>query len=162
MNTDKIKWVISDIDGVLTNGQIYLEENGNEAKHIYVRDLDAVGAGRIAGLEFALITGEDNQLAKTIAHRFGILHLSAGAKDKLLALQILCDREKLARENVCYIGDSDRDAPAIAWAGIGVSPADGSESAMSAAVYLTKCIGGRGVLAETVSMILTQRERAQS
>ena len=158
MRTGKIKWVVSDIDGVLTDGRILLDEAGNEQKTIFVRDLDSIAAGRSHGLDLVFVTGEDNQLARTIARRFQVCELIAGAKDKLCALQDFCRRKDLTAENICFIGDSDRDAPAIAWAGLGVAPADGSDAARQAAEYVTRCAGGRGVLAETVAMIGLNRE----
>ena len=160
MTTKNITWVASDIDGVLTDGQILLDETGKEQKQIYMRDLDAIGVGGRLGLKFVFITGEDNQIARTIARRFCVDHLVVDAKDKLGALQALCERERLIRSEVCYIGDSDRDAEAIAWAAFGVAPADGSEAARQAADYVTNCAGGRGVLAEVVARIVVERKQA--
>jgi 3-deoxy-D-manno-octulosonate 8-phosphate phosphatase (KDO 8-P phosphatase) len=157
MNLRDIKWVATDIDGVLTDGHILLDEDGTEQKIIYMRDLDAVGAARSIGLELIFITGEDNPLARTIARRFRVDQILTGAKDKLAALQSLCARENLTQENLCYIGDGDRDSAAIAWSGFGVAPADGSDAAKRAANYVTKCAGGNGVLAEVVEMIGSNR-----
>lgn len=158
IKTENIQWVASDIDGVLTDGCILLDEAGREQKNIYVRDLDAIGVGRSMGLEFVFITGEDNALARSIARRFNVERLFTGAKDKLSVLQLFCKQENLNPEQVCYIGDSDRDAAAIAWAGVGVAPSDGSEAARQAADYVTKCAGGKGVLAEVVQIIGTSRK----
>ena len=158
MKTKNIKWVASDIDGVLTDGHILLDAEGKEHKQIYVRDLDAVGAGRSMGLDFIFITGEDNPLARTIAGRFAVERMFAGAKDKLAVLQLFCAQENLSPTQLCYIGDSDRDAAAIAWAGFGIAPADGSAAAKKAADYVTKCNGGKGVLAEIVEIIGASRK----
>ena len=158
MATGKIRWIASDIDGVLTDGTVWLDTAGNEQKRIFMRDLDAVGVGRRAGLDFVFITGEDNLLAQTLAKRFGVERLVTGAKDKLAALQAFCREETLDLAKLCYIGDSDRDAAAIAWAGWGVAPADGSEAARQAADHVTGSDGGRGVLAEVVNLIVKDRK----
>lgn len=158
MDIGKIRWIASDIDGVLTDGHVWLDAAGNEQKRIFMRDLDAVGVGRRAGLDFVFITGEDNLLAQSIAKRFGVERIETGAKDKLAAVQAFCRKEALDLEQLCYIGDSDRDAPAIAWVGLGVTPADGSEAARQAADHVTGSDGGRGVLAEVVNLIVKDRK----
>ena len=157
MDTAKIKWIASDIDGVLTDGQMLIDETGREQKRIFMRDLDAIGVGRRAGLEYVFVTGENNLLAQTIAKRFGVDRLISGAKDKLAALQSFCEQENLDRNQICYVGDSDRDAAAIEWSGLGVAPADGSLDARKAADYIAERSGGKGVLDEVVSWITADR-----
>ncbi len=157
----KIRIIALDIDGVLTDGHITLDVRGNEQKRIFCRDLDAIGIGERLGLEFMLVTGEDSVLVDVIAQRFGISSVIRGAKDKLAALMPLLDRGLLP-EHVCYVGDSDRDAAAILWAGTGVAPADASASAKAAADYVTACRGGNGVLAEIVGMIARQTAETAS
>jgi 3-deoxy-D-manno-octulosonate 8-phosphate phosphatase (KDO 8-P phosphatase) len=159
---DKIKYLAIDIDGVLTSGYIIIDSKGNEFKHICVRDLDAVSIGRKLGFDFVLVTGEDNELVDAIARRFGISQVLRGAKDKLAALMSSDVAVKLKKEEVCYIGDSNRDAPAIKWAGFGVAPADASKTALAAADYVTAAKGGEGVLAEVVELLESQRTEPKS
>ncbi|TGE35386.1 HAD family hydrolase [Desulfosporosinus fructosivorans] len=149
---NRLKLIATDVDGVLTDGHAIIDSNGHEQKRIYFRDLDAIAIGKKLGLEFALITGEDNGMVDVIAKRFNITQVSRGAKDKLVALRTICSVLGLDSAEVCYIGDSDRDAPAIAWAGFGVAPANGSNQAKTAADYITVCKGGDGVLAEVVDL----------
>ena len=158
MKTENIKWVASDIDGVLTDGQVLIDETGREQKRIFMRDLDAISAGRSMGLDFVFVTGEENPLARTIAGRFGVERIFTGSKDKLAAVRLFCTQENLSPNQLCYIGDSDRDAAAISWAGLGIAPADGSVKAKKAADYVTKCNGGKGVLSETVEIIGASRK----
>ena len=84
----KIKYIISDIDGVLTDGKVYLDAQGAENKQICYRDLDSIAIGKKAGLEFVFVTGEDSQLAKIISKRFGIKTVF-GAKDKFMSVKKL-------------------------------------------------------------------------
>lgn len=149
-----IRYIFSDIDGVLTDGKFEITSNGEERKKICYRDLDAIGIGRKAGLTFAFITGEDTLLARRIVARFGVESAVFGAKDKLAALKQLLTERGISAEEVCYVGDSDRDALAIAYAGIGISPADATKAARQAADFVTVSGGGTGVLFEVVEKII--------
>ena len=77
-----------------------------------------------------------------------------GAKDKLSAVKALISELNIDKEIVCYIGDSDRDAPAIAYVGLGIAPADASKKALQAADFVTEKVGGNGVLLELVENIM--------
>ena len=153
MNT-KIKYIFSDIDGVLTDGKVRIDINGNETKEICYRDLDSVAMGRQQGLEFIFVTGEDTIMARQIVKRFKAAAAEYGAKDKLMAVQKLLQTFNISRDEVCYIGDSNRDVPAIAFAGFGVAPSDASPKARKAAAFVTETQGGSGVLFEVVEKIL--------
>lgn len=153
-NLHKIKYIISDIDGVLTDGRFVIDENGNESKQLCYRDLDAIGIGRRAGLEFAFLTGESGKMVEVISTRFNVFDIVEGSKDKLTAIKIFCEDKKVNAENVCYIGDSDRDVLAIDYAGVGIAPRDGSPKAIATANYITEVKGGFGVLFEVVSNIV--------
>jgi len=146
-----IKLIVTDIDGVLTNGCVTISADGVETKSIAFRDLDAIGIGRRAGYEFAFLTGEDTEIVKFFAHRFGVERLYAGAKDKLSAITDLSGKENIPLCDLVYIGDSDRDAPALAAVGLGIAPQDASPKAKSSADKITRCNGGTGVLFEVVS-----------
>lgn len=150
----KIKYIFSDIDGVLTDGKVYLDAQGNENKQICYRDLDSVAIGRKFGLEFIFVTGENTELARQIAKRFKVYPSVFGVKDKLSAVKNLIEEMKIDKSAVCYIGDSDRDVSALEYVGMGIAPADGSKKAKSSADYITEAAGGAGVLFEVVENII--------
>ncbi len=154
MNVNKIQYIFADIDGVVTDGKVSIDIDGNERKQICYRDLDAIGIGRKQGLEFFFITGEDTKMAESIAKRFNVKRAIFGAKDKLSAVKTLISELNIDKEIVCYIGDSDRDAPAIAYVGLGLAPADASRKALQAADFVTEKVGGNGVLLELVENIM--------
>lgn len=149
-----IKYIFSDIDGVLTDGTVLLDAENNEQKKICYRDLDSINFGKAHGLEFALITGEDSKLARQISKRFRTINNSYGAKDKAQALLDLQKKLQLEIDEICYIGDSMRDIPAIQLAKLGVAPADALKNVRENADYITEVCGGQGVLWETVEMIV--------
>ena len=154
----KIKYIFADMDGVVTDGTVRIDENGRESKAICFRDLDAIGIARRAGLEFAFVTGEDTPIAHYMAKRFGVETAVFGAKDKQAAVEGLLVRLGLTAEEICYIGDSARDVPAIELAGVGATVQDGVHAARKAADIVTDCKGGTGALLELVETLLEKRE----
>lgn len=154
-----MKIILTDVDGVLTDGRISLDIHGNETKVICYRDLDAIGIGRRAGYDFAFATGEDTPMVGVLAARFSVTRVYPGAKDKLAALQQFCADTGLAMEQVIYIGDSDRDAPALEAAGLGIAPCDASQKALHAADVVTLAVGGSGVLLEVVNGLIAGKLR---
>lgn len=153
----RIKYIFADMDGVVTDGTVRIDENGRESKAICFRDLDAIGIGRRAGIAFAFVTGEDTPIAHFMAKRFGVETAVFGAKDKKAAVEGLLAQLNLTAEEICYIGDSARDVPAIEMAGIGATVQDGVLAARRAADIVTECRGGTGALLELVETLLERR-----
>ena len=149
-----IKLIITDIDGVLTDGRVTLDYRGGETKAICYRDLDAIGIGRRAGYDFAFMTGEDSEMARLLARRFGVERLYTGAKDKLAALRAIETELRIPLGNLIYIGDSDRDVPALEAVGLGITPCDAAPYAKKASDMHTQCAGGFGVLLEVVDKLI--------
>jgi len=154
-----VKLILIDIDGVLTDGRVTLDVHGNETKTICYRDLDAVAVGRRAGYEYAFVTGEDTEMVKALAKRFSIERVYAGAKDKLKAMKDISKEFGIPLSGLLYIGDSDRDSPALEAVGLGIAPADASASAKAAAHVQTDSKGGYGVLLEVVDKLIAGKWR---
>ncbi len=157
----KIRYILTDVDGVLTDGRFYLDIHGNETKAICYRDLDAIGVGRSSGLDFAFATGEQGKMVEVLARRFNITKVYQNAKDKKEALEAFCCEMAISLDEVVYIGDSDRDAPALAAASISFAPCDATEKALQSAKYITKSSGGTGVLLEVVNMLIEGKHFAK-
>ena len=151
--------ILTDVDGVLTDGRITLDVHGGETKVICYRDLDAIGIGRRAGYDFAFVTGEDTEMVRMLARRFGVERVYAGAKDKLAAMRNISEKSGIPLEGLLYIGDSDRDAPALEAVGLGIAPRDASDMARATAHYITDCSGGSGVLLEVVDKLISKKLR---
>jgi len=150
-----MKIIFTDIDGVITDGRVTIDINGNETKSICYRDLDAIGIGRRAGYDFVFVTGEDTDMVKFLAKRFFIEKVYAGAKDKLKAIKEISKDYNIPMSKILYIGDGDRDVPAIESIGLGIVPSDASEKALAVAKIVTDCRGGHGVLFEVVSKLIS-------
>jgi 3-deoxy-D-manno-octulosonate 8-phosphate phosphatase (KDO 8-P phosphatase) len=150
--------LVLDVDGVITDGSVLLLPSGEEARSVHFRDLDAVAKVRRHGVGVAILSGEDTPSSRRVADRFGIDEAVWGSKDKLPALLDLTARLGVAIEEACYVGDSDRDAEALDAAGLGYAPADATELARQAADQVLDTPGGRGAVAEVVTLLERTRE----
>ena len=154
-----MKLILVDIDGVLTDGRVTLDINGNETKSICYRDLDAITVGRRAGYDFAFVTGENTEMVQVLAKRFSVNIVYPGAKDKLKAMQTISTEYNIPISSLLYIGDSDRDIPALEAVGLGITPADATAGAKAASHVQTDSKGGFGVLLEVVDKLITGKWR---
>src|SRR5262245_48726453 len=99
-----LKILALDIDGVLTDGTISVSDDGSEEKRVSLQDLDAVTLAKQAGLAVVLVTGENTPSVNTIARRFGVEHVIAGAKDKVSALETFSSQLAVPLSAFCYVG----------------------------------------------------------
>jgi len=143
-----------DVDGVLTDGTVFIGSDGTESKQFSI--LDGLGLVRLgnAGIHLAWISGRTSKATTVRANELKIPHLIQGRIDKLSALQELATRLALNASNCCYIGDDDIDASAIRWAGIGVSVVDAMPTALEAANFVARRPAGRGAVREICELIL--------
>ena len=148
-----------DVDGVLTDGTVRIHSNGNESKNFSI--LDGMGLVRLrkAGIALAWISGRPSQATLVRANELQIAHVIQGRTDKLEALQELAEQLGFAAAEVCYMGDDDIDAPAIAWAGVGVAPQQAMPSALAVADYVPPREAGHGAVREVCEQILAARGR---
>ena len=150
----KIKLLVLDIDGVLTDGRIIIDTFGNEYKSLNYRDLDSINWLKNKGLRLALITGENTILVDTIAKRLGITNIIKGAKDKEKALKQLSEYTRVPLGNICYIGDADRDVNALKLCGLSIVPQDATKKAKESALAILKSKGGDGVVHEVIEYLI--------
>jgi D-sedoheptulose 7-phosphate isomerase len=160
--TEPIKLLILDIDGVLTDGTVLCSAGGPEYKRYSFRDVDAVFEARRRGVTVALVTGESTPWADAIGRRLEVDHVVKGAKDKLAAVNELISKLGVDLDQVCFLGDSPRDAAALEAVGLGLAPADASDSARSAADAVLVAAGGRGAVEEALQMIFAPAPGALS
>ncbi len=151
-----IKLLALDIDGVLTDGRTTLGARSPEKKRLAFQDLDAIGTARRAGLRLALITGESDGSVDLVATRTGVPVVRRDAKDKLAALQSVAKDARVSLAEICYVGDGDRDAPALAQAGFALAPANATFAARGAAHRVLKKSGGHGAVSEAVRLLLNR------
>jgi len=150
----RVRLLVLDVDGVLTDGTMLLAERGDELKGFHSRDGLGVVLARRAGLRVALVTGEPSPIAKVRGDRLGVDAVVLGARRKGEALEALCARFELPLEAACYVGDDLLDVPALQRAGLAVAVADAVHEVRAVAHVVLRAPGGRGAVRECVELIL--------
>ncbi|MDP2755548.1 MAG: 3-deoxy-manno-octulosonate-8-phosphatase KdsC [Nitrospirota bacterium] len=149
-----IKFLILDVDGVLTDGSIILDNKGNEFKSFHVRDGHGIKMLMRAGLKVALITGRYSKVVDRRAHELGITEVFQKCRDKRIAYSQLAEKYSLKDNEIAYIGDDIVDIPLLKKAGLSVAVADAGEEVKTFAKMVTKNGGGRGAVREVCDFIL--------
>ena len=155
-----IDLVVFDIDGVLTDGSFLMSADGQEWKRLVYRDLDALTRAQAAGILVALLTAEHGPMVDRIAARLSVRRVVQGAKDKLEGLQAIAADAGVPLSRICFVGDADRDAPALRAVGLGLAPGDASLAARRAATAVLRTRGGAGVAAAALAWLARHRIRA--
>jgi D-sedoheptulose 7-phosphate isomerase len=149
-----IRVLALDVDGVLTDGSANDAGSAIEGKRFSFQDVDAIARVKHAGFTVALVTGEQGPSVDGIAARFGVERVMRGAKDKAAAIDALASDLGVPLDAVCYIGDGDRDAPALSRVGLGLAPSNATPSAKAAVDQVLTRPGGAGAVAEAVRLLL--------
>ena len=154
-----IELILSDVDGVLTDGRLVLDNQGIETKRFCARDGMGVRLWHKAGYRFGLISLRSSQIVKLRADELGIEIIRQGTRDKLAALRQILQELGLQAEQTCYLGDDLPDLAVVRTVGLGVAVADACGEVRQTADYVTGARGGSGAVRETVEMILKAQRR---
>ncbi len=154
-----IELILSDVDGVLTDGRIILDSQSVETKQFHIRDGMGIRLWQKAGYQFGLITLRSSQMVQMRAGELGIKIIRQGTDEKLAAVQAILREARLAPRQVCYIGDDLPDLPAVRAVGLGVAVADACAELRLAAHHVTMAPGGAGAVRELIEMILKAQRR---
>ena len=152
--TDRIKLLVLDVDGVLTDGRIILNDHGEEIKRFHARDGVGLSLLMAAGIDVAIITGRISGVVQHRARELGITEIHQGVKDKAAIFSNLLQRKGLDKAEVCVIGDDLPDLPMFHLAGLAVAVADAALEVREAATVVTKRRGGIGAVREVCELIL--------
>ncbi len=150
----RIRLVIFDVDGVFSDGRIYLSNSGEELKAFHTRDGFGVKALLNAGFELAVITGRKSELLENRMTALGVTRVYQGVDDKVVAYQALLQQLDLTPEQVAYIGDDMADLAVMRQAGFSVCVADGHPYVKRQADMVTFTRGGFGAVRELADLIL--------
>ncbi len=155
----KVKLLILDVDGVMTDGRIIIDDAGLESKQFDVRDGHGLKLLMRCNIAVALLTGRRSQVVEHRAADLGITEVCQGVWNKAEAFSGILERCKLASEETAYVGDDVVDIPLLKRVGFSVAVADAVAEARKVADYVTKRPGGRGAVREVCEMILTAQGR---
>lgn len=150
----KIRLLILDCDGVLTDGRIMLLPDGDETKAFDVRDGHAMVMARRAGIPIAIISGRSSSAVRSRADELGVTHLFEMAWGKIEPYEKVLAEEALTDLEVCYVGDDVVDIPLLRRAGLAVAVADAVDEAKQFAHFVTSRPGGRGAVREVIELLL--------
>ena len=150
----KIKLLILDVDGVMTDGSIILDNKGNELKRFHVRDGHGIKMIQKAGIIVAIITGRKSEVLKVRARELGIKEVYQRIYKKSAVYEKLLRKYKCSDENVAFMGDDVVDSELLKRAGLTAAPADAEEGAIKLADIVMKKNGGRGAVREFIDLIL--------
>jgi 3-deoxy-D-manno-octulosonate 8-phosphate phosphatase (KDO 8-P phosphatase) len=152
-----VRLLALDVDGVLTNGQIYYSNSGDEIKAFNIKDGLGIKLLQQAGVQVAIITGRQSKIVARRAAELGIEEIVQGREDKRDALLELCERLDLELQDCAYMGDDLPDLGAIVAAGLGMTVADGNATVRKAAQWVSHSHGGCGAVREACEFILDAR-----
>ncbi|GMQ47760.1 3-deoxy-manno-octulosonate-8-phosphatase KdsC [Vibrio sp. 10N] len=152
-----IELLICDVDGVFSDGLIYMGNDGEELKTFHTRDGYGVKALMSAGVHVAIITGRSSKIVENRMKALGITLIYQGQDDKVVAYQDICDKLGIAPEHTAYIGDDLIDWPVMAQVGLGVCVADGHPLLAKKADHVTSIRGGHGAVREICDLILESK-----
>ncbi|GGA96311.1 3-deoxy-manno-octulosonate-8-phosphatase KdsC [Agarivorans gilvus] len=149
-----IKLLICDVDGVFSDGRIYMGNDGEELKAFHTLDGFGIKALINSGVEVAVITGRKSKIVEQRMQALGISLLYQGQQDKLAAYNELLQQLKLEAKQVAYIGDDLVDTPVMQTCGLGVAVQTAHPLCKQAADLVTKTAGGYGAVRELCDLIL--------
>ncbi|TAN05327.1 MAG: HAD-IIIA family hydrolase [Rhodanobacteraceae bacterium] len=155
----KIKLVAFDVDGTLTDGRLWMAEDGRELKAFHVHDGLGIKRLREHGIEVALISARISRAVELRAEQLGIDHVYQGKSDKLTCLQDILRASGLAAEQACYVGDDLPDLPPMHACGLAIAVANARPEVAREAAWQTRSAGGMGAAREVCELILAAQAR---
>lgn len=158
----KIKLVVFDVDGVMTDGKLYYSSKGEELKVFHVHDGHGIKALLNAGIEVAIISSRNSKMVEKRFTELGVRFIYQGQADKTEAFNFLLASLKLEPTQVCYVGDDEPDLAFIQQVGLGIAVANAVPIVKQHAHYQTQLKGGHGAVREVCELILAQQKNSAS
>ena len=155
----RIKLLLMDCDGVLTDGRVWLFENGEEQKGFHTRDGLGIELLHRAGLHSGIISGRTSNAVQKRAQGLGMSFVVQGCEDKQKAFADILDKAGVENLEVAFIGDDLNDIPLMLQSGLGVAVADAALETREHAHHVTTAAGGFGAVREVIELILKSQGR---
>lgn len=155
----KIKLLICDIDGVFSDGRIYLGNQGEELKAFNTKDGFGIKALINSGFEVAVITGRHSQIVQQRMSSLTVQHIYQGQEDKLIAYQQLKQKLALSDEQIAYIGDDGPDMPVMEKVGLAIAVNDAHPLIKQLSHYVTQLPGGFGAVRELTDLLMLENNK---
>jgi 3-deoxy-D-manno-octulosonate 8-phosphate phosphatase (KDO 8-P phosphatase) len=153
----RVRLLVLDVDGVMTDGRLHITAHGEETKVFHVRDGSGIVALQRAGIAVAIISGRDSGAVTRRAQELGIAHVRQGIQDKGAALDALLAQLGLADDVLGCVGDDTPDVPMLRRAALAVAVADAHPTARAVAHWITPSPGGHGAVRDVCDLLLATR-----
>jgi len=155
----EIRLVIFDVDGVLTDGTLFLDEQGQEYKSFHTRDGQGIKMLLDSGVEVAIISGRESESVTRRMDGLGISHVYQGQENKVAAFEALCLQLTLTSHQVAHVGDDLPDLPLMRRAGLAIAVDDAHFAVKRYAHWCTTQPGGRGAAREVCDLIMQAQNK---
>ena len=150
----EIKMIVTDVDGVLTDGGIYIDQEGRRSRRFCVRDGLAFEMAHSVGLLTALVSGKSSPGVRSRAEELGISDCLLGIRDKLPAVKELAEKHDVSLAEICYLGDDLNDLNVLLAVGFAVAVPDAPDELKTVSDYVCRNSGGDGAFREAVENVL--------
>ena len=158
----KIKLILLDVDGVLTDGRLYYGNDGEEFKAFDIQDGLGIKLLQKGGIEVGIITGRTSKLLTRRTEELDIELVVQGREDKLTALNEILKGRAIDLKEIAFVGDDLPDLAVIRRVGLGITPANGNHIVASQALWQTKKAGGQGAVREVAELILNAQGKLEA
>lgn len=152
----KIKLLVIDVDGTMTDAGIYYDEHGNETKKFCTKDAAGFFAAHVVGIKIMVLTGRECQATTRRMHEMGVEFLHQNIKDKYSFLYSFMQQHHISKDEVGYIGDDLNDLDAMSLTGYIGCPADSCVEIINRADYVSSKNGGYGAVRDVIEHILRE------
>jgi 3-deoxy-D-manno-octulosonate 8-phosphate phosphatase (KDO 8-P phosphatase) len=153
----RVRLLVLDVDGVMTDGRLHITAHGEETKVFHVRDGSGLVAVQRAGIAVAIISGRSSAAVTRRAQELGIRSVQQGVADKRAALDALLQELQLGEDALACVGDDTPDVPMLERATLAVAVADAHPTARAVAHWVTPSAGGHGAVRDVCDLLLTAR-----
>ncbi len=150
----KIKLLLMDCDGVLTDGSLYFNQNGEELKVFNVKDGQGIVDWHKKGFISGIISGRNSKIVERRANELGIKLIKQGSRDKLADFEDILEETNLTAEETAYIGDDTPDIPLLKTVGLSATVANAAQEVFPNVHFITKIKGGKGAVRELTDLLL--------
>ncbi len=155
----RVRLILMDVDGVLTDGGLFYLADGSEVKVFNVRDGAGIKLAQRAGIRTGIISGRESEAALRRAEELGMEEIHQQVEDKKATYEEIIGRLEVADEEVCFIGDDLVDLPVMRRVGLPAAPCDAHPSVLGYVSLVASRGGGRGAVREVIDLILQAKDK---
>lgn len=154
----KIKLLLMDCDGVLTDGRLYFTESGETMKVFHVRDGQGLVDWHRKGFYSGIISGRNSEIIKKRATELGVKYLKIGSHNKVKDFEEILADAKVFREEVAFVGDDLPDIDVLRLVGLPIAVADAESEVLRESLYITRAKGGLGAIREVTDLLILAKK----